>query len=41
MYGLFLSYITFWTMLTPQVLFLQTLLEILFKVLLQIVKGSE
>jgi hypothetical protein len=41
MHGLFLSYIIFWTTLAPHVLFLQTLLEILFKVLLQIVKGSE
>ena len=33
MRGLCLSYITFWTTLAPHVLFLQTLLEILFKVL--------
>jgi hypothetical protein len=31
--------LTFWTTLAPHVLFLQTLLEILFKVFLQIVKG--
>jgi hypothetical protein len=30
----------FWTTLTPRVLFLQMLLEILFKVFLQIVKGK-
>jgi hypothetical protein len=34
----FLS-LTFWTTLAPLVLFLQILLENLFKVLLQIVKG--
>jgi hypothetical protein len=34
------SYLTFSTTLAPLVLFLQTLLEILFKVLLQIVKGK-
>jgi hypothetical protein len=32
-------YLTFWTMLAPLVLFLQILLENLFKVFLQIVKG--
>jgi hypothetical protein len=31
--------LTFWTTLAPLVLFLQILLESLFKVLLQIVKG--
>jgi hypothetical protein len=33
------SYLMFWTMLAPIVLFLQTLLEILFKVFCKIVKG--
>jgi hypothetical protein len=32
MHGLLASYLTFWTTLAPLVLFLQTLLEILFKV---------
>jgi hypothetical protein len=32
-------YLTFWTTLAPLVLFLQILLENLFKVFLQIVKG--
>jgi hypothetical protein len=32
-------YLSFWTMLAPLVLFLQILLENLFKVLLHIVKG--
>jgi hypothetical protein len=32
--------LTFWTMLAPHVLFLQILFKILFKVLLQIVKGK-
>jgi hypothetical protein len=32
-------YLTFWTTLAPHVLFLQNLLENLFKVFLQIVKG--
>jgi hypothetical protein len=31
--------LTFWTTFAPHVLFLQILLEIIFKVLLQIVKG--
>jgi hypothetical protein len=35
------SILTFWTTLAPLVLFLQNLLEILFKVFLQIVKGFE
>jgi hypothetical protein len=39
MHGLLSSYLTFWTTLAPLVLFLQMFLEILFKVLLQIVKG--
>jgi hypothetical protein len=39
MYGLLSSYLTFWTTLAPHVLFLQILLEILFNVVLQIVKG--
>jgi hypothetical protein len=34
------SNLTFWTMLAPHVLFLQTLLEILFKVFLPIVKDK-
>jgi hypothetical protein len=34
----FSSYLTFWTTLAPQVLFLQILCEIRFKNLLQIVK---
>jgi hypothetical protein len=34
------SYLIFWTTFAPLVLFLQTLLEILFKVFLQIVKGK-
>jgi hypothetical protein len=37
---MFSSYLTFWTTLTPLVLFLQSLLEILFKIFLQIVKGK-
>jgi hypothetical protein len=41
MHGLLSSYLTFWTTLAPLVLFLQTLLEILFKVFLQIVKDFE
>jgi hypothetical protein len=32
--------LTFWTTLAPHVLFLQNVLKILFKVLLQIVKGK-
>jgi hypothetical protein len=32
-------YLTFWTTLAPHVLFLQILLENLFKVFLQIVEG--
>jgi hypothetical protein len=36
---LFSSYLTFWTTLAPLVLFLQILWKILFKILLQIVKG--
>jgi hypothetical protein len=32
-------YLTFWTTLAPLVLFLQILLESIFKILLQIVKG--
>jgi hypothetical protein len=32
-------YLTFWTTLAPLVLFLQILLESLFKIFLQIVKG--
>jgi hypothetical protein len=36
----FLIFSTFWTTLAPHVLFLQILLQILFKVLLQIVKGK-
>jgi hypothetical protein len=39
MHGLFSSYLTFWTTLAPLVLFLQMLCNILFKILLQIVKG--
>jgi hypothetical protein len=34
------SILTFWTTLAPLVLFLQILLEILFKVFLQMVKGK-
>jgi hypothetical protein len=34
-------YLTFWTTFAPLVLFLQILLEKLFKVFLQIVKGIE
>jgi hypothetical protein len=40
MHGLFLSFLIFWTTLAPHVLFLQFLLKILFKILLQIVKGK-
>jgi hypothetical protein len=40
MHGCFLLILTFWTTLAPLVLFLQNLLEILFKVFLQIVKGK-
>jgi hypothetical protein len=40
MHGLLSSNLTFWTMLAPHVLFLQNLLEFLFKVFLQIVKGK-
>jgi hypothetical protein len=39
MHGWLSSNLTFWTTLAPHVLFLQTLLEILFQSLLQIVKG--
>jgi hypothetical protein len=39
MHGMISSNLKFWTTLAPHVLFLQTLLEILFKVFLQIVKG--
>jgi hypothetical protein len=37
----FFFYLTFWTSFAPLVLFLQILLENLFKVLVQIVKGIE
>jgi hypothetical protein len=37
----FFFYLTFWTTFAPLVLFLQNLLENLFKVFLQIVKGIE
>jgi hypothetical protein len=40
MHGWLSSNLKFWTTLAPHVLFLQTLLEILFKVILQIVKGK-
>jgi hypothetical protein len=40
MHGWLSSYLKFWTTLAPHGLFLQTLLEILFKVILQIVKGK-
>jgi hypothetical protein len=39
MHGLLSFFLTFWTTLAPLVLFLQILLENLFKVLLRIVKG--
>jgi hypothetical protein len=39
MHGLLSSILTFWTTLAPLVLFLQILWKILFKILLQIVKG--
>jgi hypothetical protein len=39
MHGLFSFYLKFWTTLPPLVLFLQILCKILFKNLLQIVKG--
>jgi hypothetical protein len=39
MHGLLSFFLTFWTTLAPLVLFLQILLENLFKVLMQIVKG--
>jgi hypothetical protein len=39
MHGLLSSYLTFWTTLAPLVLFLQILWKILFKILLEIVKG--
>jgi hypothetical protein len=39
MNGLLFFYLTFWTTFAPLVLFLQILLEHLFKVFLQIVKG--
>jgi hypothetical protein len=38
-HGWFSSYLKFWTTFAPRVLFLQILCEILFKILLQIVKG--
>jgi hypothetical protein len=38
MHGWLSSYLKFWTMLAPHVLFLQILLEILFQSLLHIVK---
>jgi hypothetical protein len=37
----FFFYLTFWTTFAPLVLFLQILLENIFKVFLQIVKGIE
>jgi hypothetical protein len=39
MNGFLFFYVTFWTTFTPLILFLQILLENLFKVFLQIVKG--
>jgi hypothetical protein len=39
MHGLLSFILSFWTTLAPLVLFLQILLENLFKVFLQIVKG--
>jgi hypothetical protein len=39
MYGLFSSYLKFWTMLAPLSFVFANLLEILFKILLQIDKG--
>jgi hypothetical protein len=39
MHGLFSSYLTFWTTLAPRVFVFANSLEILFKILLQIVKG--
>jgi hypothetical protein len=39
MHGWFLFILTFWTTLSPLVLFLQILCKILFKIVLQIVKG--
>jgi hypothetical protein len=40
MNGLLFFYLTFWTIFAPLVLFLQILLEKIFKVFLQIVKGT-
>ena len=40
MHGWFSSYLIFWTTFAPRVLFLQILCKVLFKILLQIVKGT-
>jgi hypothetical protein len=39
-HGWFSSYLKFWTSFAPRVLFLQILCKIIFKNLLQIVKGT-